>query len=130
MKSASHPCRDAIHFLRVVCSCDHPTLEPLRDMARGKISPKRHMNQLSDNSESSFVLRFHYLGPAKPINWGPFLEIRANPDNKNRERNRGAIKRGFMPLRGHRFLLQGPRCPLRGHQFPLQALSSPYGEPF
>ena len=42
----------------------------------------------------------------------------------------GAIKKGFVQLKGARFLLQGPWFPLRGHRSPLPALGSPYKGPF
>ena len=52
---------------------------------------------------------------------GPFLEIRAKPENKT-VTGTGAIKKGFVQLK--RFLLQGPWFSLRGHRSPLQALGS------
>ena len=69
-------------------------------------------------SFTGFIFSEYNLGPAK-----------RSPTIRTVRRTR-AIKRGFMQLKGARFLLQGPRFPVRGHRFPLQPLRSPYGGPF
>ena len=59
---------------------------------------------------------------------GPFLEIRANPGNKNRNRN-GCNEKGFVqsnggpvPVTGPSVPLMGPSVPLTGHRLPLREL--------
>ena len=71
----------------------------------------------------------YVLGPAKTYKMGLSYESARSPTIKT-VTGMGAIKRGFVQLKGARFLLQGPWFPLRGHWFLLQALGSPYGALF